>query len=179
MRYIKYFEGISLLRINRNLECQELKEFCEERLCYLIDEGFDIRVIPNGQEDKYDIFIRNYNNSNFTYQDVCDQLIPFLRRLNKEYLLRDPFSSYSRSSIDRRTSTEKFNNNIIIYTRQDNVKRGSSFDVKDILTDDKSNGDIKELYDLTLTDIKLSVIPRKWNRHIYTGSLMDIQYPNN
>ena len=39
--------------------------------------------------------------------------------------------------------------------------------------------DIKELYDLTLADIKLSVIPRKWNRHIHTGSLMDIQYPNN
>ena len=179
MRYIKYFEGVSLLRINRDLECKELKEFCEELLCYLIDDNFDIRVTPNNQEDKYDIFIRNYNNSNFTYQDICDHLIPFLRRLNKEYLIRDPFSSYSRSPIDRRTSSERFNNNILIYNRQDNgVKRGSSFDIKDIVTDDKSNKDIKELYDLTLTDVKISVIPRKWNRHIHTGSLMDIQYPN-
>jgi len=107
-------------------------------------------------------------------------LIPFLRRLNKEYLIRDPFSSYSRSPIDRRASSERFNNNILIYNRQDNGnKRGSSFDIKDIVTDDKSNKDIKELYDLTLTDVKISVIPRKWNRHIHTGSLMDIQYPNN
>ena len=52
MRYIKYFEGVSLLRINRDLECKELKEFCEELLCYLIDDNFDIRVTPNNQEDK-------------------------------------------------------------------------------------------------------------------------------
>lgn len=173
MNYLKYYEGVSLLRINRNLECEELKDFCEEGLCYLIDDGFDIRVIANREEDKYDISIRNYNNSNFNYHDICDQLIPFLRRLNKEYLIRDPFSYYSRSS-------EKFNNTIIIYGRQDdNVKRVSSFDVKDILSDDKSNDDIKKLYGLTLTDVKISVVPRKWNRHIYTGSLMDIQYPPN
>lgn len=184
MKYIKYFEGVSLLRINRNLECEELKNFCEEGLCYLIDDGFVINVQPKDSEDQYDILInkgRSYyahpphDKWTFDYEDVCDQLIPFLKRLKKEYLFRDPYKNRYHPK-----SSENFNNTISIsIVSRNGTKIGSSYELHEILDDDKTNGDIKRLYESKLIDIMISVIPRKWNRHIHTGSLMDIQYPNN
>ena len=172
MKYIKYFEGVSLLRINRELESKELKDFCEEDLCYLVDDGFTIDVRPKDSEDQYDIFINKGNRSyyasgpyekwSFDYEDICDYLIPFLTRLNKEYLFRDPY----KNQFKRRVK-EDFNNTIVISViREDGRKLGSSYDIKDILSDDKSNEDIMELYNSKLVDIKVSVVPRKWNRHI-------------
>ena len=173
MKYIKYFEGVSLLRINRELESKELKDFCEEDLCYLTDDGFTINVQPKDSEDQYDIFINKgnkphyaypppYERWSFDYEDVCDYLIPFLTRLNKEYLFRDPYKNQFKGRI-----REDFNNTIAISViREDGRRLGSSYDIKDILSDDKSNEDIMELYNSKLVDIKVSVVPRKWNRHI-------------
>lgn len=170
MKYIKYFEGVSLLRIDRELESKELKDFCEEYLCYLTDDGFTINVQPKDSEDQYDIFINKgnkphyaypppYERWSFDYEDICDYLIPFLTRLNKEYLFRDPYKSHR--------SAENFDNTIVISViREDGRKLGSSYDIKDILSDDKSNEDIMRLYNSKLVDIKVSVVPRKWNRHI-------------
>lgn len=161
MKYIKYFEGVSLLRIDRELESKELKDFCEEYLCYLTDDGFTINIQPKVSEDQYDIYIK-YNKWSFDYGDVCDYLIPFLTRLNKEYLFRDPF----KNQFKRRVKKD-FNNTIAISViREDGRKLGSSYDIKDILNDNKSNEDIMRLYNSTLVDIKVSVVPRKWNRHI-------------
>lgn len=167
MKYIKYFEGVSLLRINRELESKELKDFCEEDLCYLVDDGFTIDVRPKDNLDQYDVVINRsdrsyyapgpYDKWTFNYEDICDYLIPFLKRLNKEYLFRDPFSS-------------KFtkNNNVLCLARlsDSGTKIGSLYDIKNILSDDKSNYDIMRLYNSKLLDVKISVIPRKSNRHI-------------
>lgn len=159
MKYIKYFEGVSLLRINRELESKELKDFCEEYLCYLTDDGFTINVQPKDSEDQYDIFINKgnkphyaypppYERWSFDYEDICDYLIPFLTRLNKEYLFRDPYKNQFKGRIK-----EDFNNTIVISViREDGRKLGSSY--------------IMRLYNSKLVDIKVSVVPRKWNRHI-------------
>jgi hypothetical protein len=103
MKYIKYFEGISLLRVNRNLECEELKDFCESNLIYLIDEGFTVEVIDNTDSSfkkefagvtirlsKYDrttnSLLGTYKyNKDFNWNDIKDYYIPFLIRLSKEY----------------------------------------------------------------------------------------------
>jgi hypothetical protein len=92
-----------LRKIFESLDINELKDFCESNLIYLIDEGFTVEVIDNTDSSfkkefagvtirlsKYD---RTTNsllgtyiyNKDFNWNDIKDYYIPFLIRLSKEY----------------------------------------------------------------------------------------------
>lgn len=95
MKYLK--------RIFESVNIDELKDFCESNLIYLIDEGFTIEVIDNTDSSfkkefagvtirlsKYDrttnSLLGTYKyNKDFNWNDIKDYYIPFLIRLSKEY----------------------------------------------------------------------------------------------
>jgi len=93
MRYIKPFNE------NKEIFVDELKDFCENHLAYLIDEGFNITAIERfnklegnqyiivnldipGPSSRFVLFYWNY---------VKDHYIPFLQMLIRRYkLILDP-----------------------------------------------------------------------------------------
>jgi hypothetical protein len=91
MKYIKTFE------YQTDNSLQELQNFCNDHLAYLIDRG--IKVIVNQQGDSYYIFIGNVNNSRnpnisfnnkentkgLKWSDIKDDIITFL------IILKDKF----------------------------------------------------------------------------------------
>ncbi len=83
MKYLKKF----------NESRDELKEFCDSHLSYLIDKGFNVSVSEiYGDEGLYVICIdRGY--SLFSYKSIVDELLPFLEFLESNYKLW-PFDSF-------------------------------------------------------------------------------------
>jgi len=93
MKYIKLFEAFD--RLSRDQK-SELQDYCETNLAYLMDEGFKIRIGQN-----LTLNSKEYNNvsiqitktekagdvgrEDFFWNDVKDQIIPFILRLEKEY----------------------------------------------------------------------------------------------
>jgi len=64
----------------------DLEIFCKENLAYLIDEGFKVNVDRTHKEVK--IRIHNFyfpNWTKFTWDDVKDDVIPFLEILSDKY----------------------------------------------------------------------------------------------
>lgn len=105
MKYIKLFEAFD--RWSRDQK-NELTEYCETNLAYLMDEGFKIRVgqniVPNAVDTDGKTLVPNpsYHNvsiqitkkdssttgeerEDFFWKDVKNQIIPFILRLEKEY----------------------------------------------------------------------------------------------
>jgi len=99
-----------LKRFNESLDELGLKDFCEETLAYLLDEGFivDIKLdwrdlsgntIPLEVRDQKSYYIASvytitlYNSTNgtsrntFTWDDIKDYYIPFLQLLSRRYSL--------------------------------------------------------------------------------------------
>lgn len=76
-----------LKKFNEAVNKQELKEFCEEYLAYLMDEGFEIEIVS---EDGLEfIHIYDYQDRPFQWSEVKDHFIPFLRMLELNYNLED------------------------------------------------------------------------------------------
>lgn len=93
-------------RFNESLEnyLDQLKDFCESNLVYLLDEGFQLKYdtqvmhFPEIKTIKQDgdagvnvkIICPNYYNSNLPnthWSEIKDYIIPFLQRLCNEYQL--------------------------------------------------------------------------------------------
>jgi hypothetical protein len=94
MRYIKPF--------NENVDNfeEELRDFCETSLAYLLDEGYDIQVslrdkvkypekqhilVTLGLRAKENTWLQDYDL--FFWDDVKDYYIPFLQMLVRRYEL--------------------------------------------------------------------------------------------
>ena len=79
-----------LKRFNEGLDYNELKDFVEDCLAYLLDEGFHV-FIPRGVSEDGTTAIwlgLNYreNKSNaFTWDDIKDYYIPLLKLLSSRY----------------------------------------------------------------------------------------------
>lgn len=86
-----------LKRFNERLqpdEVDELKDFCETSLAYLVDEGFDISC----DLDKYlqlslpgkSPFLFRYGSAKdpFNWNDIKEHFIPFLQLLSRRYELK-------------------------------------------------------------------------------------------
>jgi hypothetical protein len=89
-------------RFNESLDENELLDFCEANLAYLLDEGFDIMISgnnfsgdsfksikitnPRSLDDREDGTV-NY----FKWNDIKDHFIPFLTRLLNEYSIYGNF----------------------------------------------------------------------------------------
>jgi hypothetical protein len=82
MKHIKKFNE-SLINIT-----DELQEFCNVNLAYLIDEGFNVKCTSqrtfkeSGYYSRVGIY-KPYNT--FNWYDVRDDIIPFMKILKKEY----------------------------------------------------------------------------------------------
>jgi len=107
MKHLRKFnEGLSSNEFN------ELKEFCENCFAYLLDEGFELELVDrNGREsndpsfdedaeyfwvDLYgpvitqpDIYGAVPNDSSYSWNQIKDYYIPFLKLVQKRYTLTD------------------------------------------------------------------------------------------
>lgn len=67
----------------------ELKEYCETNLAYLIDDGFFIRVGQLSSESNHNVQIQITKHGEvreeFEWSEVKDQIIPFVLRLERKY----------------------------------------------------------------------------------------------
>jgi hypothetical protein len=78
------------LKTNESVKEDELLEFTQDRLAYLIDDGFDLttRDTQNGYWREYNIDctrISIVKRSGFTWEEVTDRFSPYIYMLNKEY----------------------------------------------------------------------------------------------
>jgi hypothetical protein len=82
MKYLKLF--------NESLdeETEELQEFCDMNLAYLIDEGFKIKIVS----DKYSKRLyftkgngEGYDSETFEWDEIKNSFIPFLTLLERRY----------------------------------------------------------------------------------------------
>lgn len=90
MRYLKLYED------HTNNDISELERFCEENLASLLDNGFKFRVVKvigafNIWLDMPIIYYEdnNYVRPEFKWDDVKDDYIPFLEKLNSYYNFYD------------------------------------------------------------------------------------------
>jgi hypothetical protein len=83
MRYLKKF--------NESVSKEDLQDFCESSLAYLMDEGFTVSImggddprtrLPRGQ---FNIFLQKEAREFFKWDDVKDYYIPFLKLLSNRY----------------------------------------------------------------------------------------------
>ena len=90
-----------LRRFNESVNKEEeLQDFCETYLAYLLDDGFEVSV-----ETSYDhwknnseylgITIKKTDNGFFKWNDIKDQFIPFISVLSKEYKLNGRCISFN------------------------------------------------------------------------------------
>ena len=87
MRYLKTFESVDLEN--------DLRDFCETYLAYLLDGDFELSVIWQGrgymgpEKDCYNINLCKLDDyssaAGFTWNEVKDYYIPFIHMLNNEY----------------------------------------------------------------------------------------------
>lgn len=94
---------------NESLNKEELQDFCETYLAYLLDDGFEVSIqhMYSTKEYKHDYHFITINkvSNNFKWEEIKDQFIPFISVLSKEYKLgaitfygtkyytyRDPFT---------------------------------------------------------------------------------------
>jgi len=71
-------------RFNENNNEDDLKDFCETNLAYLLDECGEVRVNTEGKTTLVKISI---NNSNWV--NIKDHMIPFLIRLKNNYHIEE------------------------------------------------------------------------------------------
>ena len=118
MKYLKLFKesftGNSV---------EELKDFCETHLAYLIDDGFKVKVYKN--TDNYCVLIiykiksyadninRAYDTTyKFSWNSVKDYFIPFFNQLDKNYeVYLEPYNGI------RNVDLPKLKNNKVIFYR--------------------------------------------------------------
>jgi hypothetical protein len=81
-----------LRRFNESLK-DELQDFCDTHLAYLIDEGFKVRISKFEGDDFHQIMIgyatdgSGYGSNNSLWSEMKDQILPFLHFLLKDYEL--------------------------------------------------------------------------------------------
>jgi hypothetical protein len=91
-----------LKRFNESVTQEDLQDFCESSLAYLLDEGFTIKImggddqftrLPRGQ---FNIFLQKDNAREFfKWDDVKDYYIPFLQLLSNRYDIGSFFEEHN------------------------------------------------------------------------------------
>ena len=81
-----------LRRFNESLnedEVDELKDFCEMGLAYLLDEDFIVDIDSRFPGSTGNVSFNFKKESGFTWDEIADQFIPFLQRLSNRYIIVD------------------------------------------------------------------------------------------
>jgi hypothetical protein len=85
-----------LRRFNESMNMEELQDFCDTYLAYLLDEGYSIEVSDIGLGESIIILKKGKRLDNvlvdspellFAWEEVNDQFIPFLHMLSKQYTI--------------------------------------------------------------------------------------------
>jgi len=74
-----------LRRFNESLK-EELQDFCETNLAYLLDKGFMVRISKFEGDDYHQIMI-GCGDGNRLWSEMKDHVLPFLHFLFKDYKL--------------------------------------------------------------------------------------------
>jgi hypothetical protein len=134
MRYLKLYEHFEEDRL-------EIKNICEEQLAFLLDDGFTIDTGKQYRNKKnsnvlYPITIKKHNRGDyFKWNDIKDDIIPFLEKINTYYTLCD-------------ISGGKGIFEVIIH---DHNSSSDYYKYQDVITDDMSNGFYFNFYKLMLS----------------------------
>ena len=100
MKYLKkFFESFG----DKNI-IEELQKFCNENLAYLIDEGFEVRVIwtpnCNALRIKFSKIGKNFphlrdveRSKSFYWREIKDDFIPFFEMLDSKYEICGTFNN--------------------------------------------------------------------------------------
>jgi hypothetical protein len=84
MRYLRKYNESSSECLNE----LEIKDFCEINLAYLVDEGLRVVVDDYYEADDYFPVILSFRQvENRKWDEVKDQIIPFLIRLKSQFSL--------------------------------------------------------------------------------------------
>ena len=85
---MKHLRGFN--ESSAGLTQEEIKDFCEINLAYLLDDGMDILMDEYNIVDKfgYEVILSLKDVDNKRWIDIKDQVIPFLIRLKNEYDLK-------------------------------------------------------------------------------------------
>ena len=75
-----------LRRFDESLK-DELQDFCDTHLAYLIDDGFKVRISKFEGDDFHQIMIGTVNQLNSLWSEMKDQVLSFLHFLLKDYEL--------------------------------------------------------------------------------------------
>lgn len=107
------------------VDYSEFKELCEAYLSYISDMGFIVRVVQFESESA--IFIRsNSENSDYSWNDIKDDLIPFLTILNNKYKMSDIKFGYTRSDLASYKINDIINDSIDIDHISNRIRPGST-----------------------------------------------------
>jgi hypothetical protein len=96
MRYLKKF--------NESVSKEDLQDFCESSLAYLMDEGFTVSImggddprtrLPSGQ---FNIFLQKEAREFFKWDDVKNHYIPFIERIRNKYKLASSYINFTSSN---------------------------------------------------------------------------------
>jgi len=114
MKHLKRFNESSVLNFlpgvkalspeELNLQREELRDFCETYLAYLLDEGFELKIYGGGQitsngnvikRNPFQVSLVKQDKSIFSWQDIINHFLPFLKFLKDNYNLEkvDPSST--------------------------------------------------------------------------------------
>ena len=100
---MKYLKKIFENDLYSQVDSDELQDFCETYLAYLLDDtSFKIEVIDTEKWDSYIIWLGKTLNPRiqpFHWNDIKDYYIPFVTMLSREYDLNDQDLDQIGSSI--------------------------------------------------------------------------------
>jgi hypothetical protein len=102
---LTFLPGVKVLSPEEiSLKKEELRDFCETYLAYLLDEGFELKIYGGSQltsndnvikQNPFQVSLVKEDHSIFSWQDIINQFLPFLKFLKDNYNLEkvDPSSS--------------------------------------------------------------------------------------
>ena len=87
MRHLIKFESL----VNpEKVDKEELREFCEMYLSYLLDEGFEIYIVEHHFMCEINLHKSGYpeqwQHNGFKWEEIVDRFIPFLKVLYDKYV---------------------------------------------------------------------------------------------
>ena len=98
MKYLKRYSAIhSVLEQSSDLsedDFTELKEFCDNSLAYLLDDGYALTFNESGRVTQINFVKPNTDVEHIGYSwmnwdEIKDSFIPFLKVLDKQYDIKD------------------------------------------------------------------------------------------
>jgi hypothetical protein len=102
---LKFLPGVKVLSPEEiRSKRDELRDFCETYLAYLLDEGFELKIYGGSQltsndnvvrQTPFQVTLQKTDKSIFSWHDIIDHFLPFLKFLKDNYNLEkvDPSST--------------------------------------------------------------------------------------